>query len=156
MPTVGFMWWGRKCFIVNVKSSYGMERYSLIGLYIIRILINLIKGLIMLFLSPEPLPKSQGELQKESLQDKVQAWESIKESFILESRHTASVFITVSKLDIYKEFSGYQTHHSPYTRSYWLYLNCSYSVTKAYQSEGVLFHLTCVWVRLLEVIVQLL
>lgn len=84
-----------------------MERYSLIGLYIIRILINLIKGLIMLFLSPEPLPKSKGELQKESLQDKVQAWESIKESFILESRRTASVFIIVSKLDIYKEFSGY-------------------------------------------------
>lgn len=84
-----------------------MERYSLIGLYIIRILINLIKGLIMLFISPEPLLKSKGELQMESLQDKVLAWERIKESFILESRHIASVFITVLKLDTYKEFLGY-------------------------------------------------
>lgn len=84
-----------------------MERYSLIGLYIIRILINSIKGLIMLFLSAEPLLKSKGGLQMESLQDKVLAWESIKESFILESRHTVSVFITVLKLDIYKEFSEY-------------------------------------------------
>lgn len=50
-----------------------MERYSLIGLYIIRILINSIKGLIMLFLSAEPLLKSKGGLQMESLQDKVLA-----------------------------------------------------------------------------------
>ena len=45
--------------------------YSLIGLYIIRILINLIKGLITLVVSPEPLLKSKGELQMETLQDKV-------------------------------------------------------------------------------------
>lgn len=123
------MWWGGKCFIGNVKSSYGIERYSLIGLYIIRVLINLIKGLIMLFLSPEPLLKSKGELQMESLQDKVLAWESIKESFVLESRLIASVFITALKVDTYKEFSTSQTHHYPYIRNYWFCLNCSMEIT---------------------------
>lgn len=142
MHTLSFMWWGGKCFIGNVKSSYGMERYSLIGLYIIRVLINLIKGLIMQFLSPEPLLKSKGELQMESLQDKVLAWESIKESFILESRLIASAFITALKLDIYKEFSASQTHHYPYIRSYWLCLNCSIEITlwpKSIKVEGCWF-----------------
>lgn len=142
MRPLSFMWWGGKCFIGNVKSSYGTERYSLIGLYIIKVLINLIKGLIMLFLSPEPLLKSKGELHMESLQDKVLAWESIKESFILESRFIAPVLITALKVDIYKEFSASQTHHYPYIRSYWLCLNCSMEMTlwpKSIKVEGCWF-----------------
>lgn len=129
MHALSFMWWGGKCFIGNVKSSYGTERYSLTGLYIIRVLINLIKDLIMQFLSSEPLLKSKGELQMESLQDKVLAWESIKESFILECRLIASLFITALKVDNYQVFSTSQTHHYPYIRSYWLCLNYLMEIT---------------------------
>lgn len=69
MHALSFMWWGGKCFTGNVKSSYGTERYSLTALYVIRVLINLSKYLIKQFLFPEPLLKSNGELQMKCLQD---------------------------------------------------------------------------------------
>lgn len=56
----------------------------------------------MLFLSPEPLLRSKGELQIETLQGKALSWEHLNESFILGSRHVESVFTTLINLAVYK------------------------------------------------------
>lgn len=64
-------------------------------------------------------------MERKTLQDKVLAWKTIKESFILESKRIASVFITLLKLDVYKDFSEYWKHPYLYIKKYWLYLNFS-------------------------------